>query len=208
MVSESRKPLKMLFDLLLKHEKARISATNYDEIGLGTLNYFCLKFQLVPFLLHKQDVGRIFLFATKDSDDRKAARKGLTFDKFEQVLFLVAVKGKKTLNRIIEKRKKKEKRMQAFLNAQKSAGGNHFEANEVEESSSEEESEEEEPTLQDEYLFNAEDVTDLTLREVMGFLRLPNDKAAMEERYKEAMESKNTKPRNLLVKELKETLVE
>jgi hypothetical protein len=38
------------------------------------------------------------------------------------------------LNKIIEKRKKKEERIQAFLNAQKSAGGNHFEAQDVSDS--------------------------------------------------------------------------
>ena len=48
--------------------------------------------------------------------------------------------------------------MQAFLNAQKSQGGNHFEAEDVSESSESESEEEEKPTLQDEYLFNAEDV--------------------------------------------------
>lgn len=45
-----------------------------------------------------------------------------------EVIFLISTKAKKMLNKMIEKRKKKEKKMQAFLNAQKSAGGNHFEA--------------------------------------------------------------------------------
>ena len=70
--------------------------------------------------------------------------------------------------------------MQSFLNAQKSAGGNHFEAQDVDDSSSEEQSEEDEkPTLQDEYLFNAEDVEPQTLEEVITFLRLPSDKQDM-----------------------------
>jgi hypothetical protein len=47
------------------------------------------------------------------------------------VLFLIAIKAKKTLNKLVEKRKKKEKKMLAFLNAQKSAGGNHYEAQSV-----------------------------------------------------------------------------
>jgi len=35
------------------------------------------------------------------------------------------------LNKVIEKRKKKEKKIQAFLNAKKSNDGNHYEADEV-----------------------------------------------------------------------------
>lgn len=54
------------------------------------------------------------------------------------------------LNKIIEKQKRKEKRMEAFLNAQKSSEGNHFEAGEVEDDeSSENDSGDEKPTLQD-----------------------------------------------------------
>jgi hypothetical protein len=103
---------------------------------VGTLNYFCLKFKVIPFMLQKQDVNKIYMYAIKESEDRK--RKGIDFEKFQEVLFLIAIKAKKTLNKMIEKRKKKDKKMQAYLNAQKSGSGNHFEAQSVEESSSSE----------------------------------------------------------------------
>jgi hypothetical protein len=75
-------------------------------------------------MLQKQDVNKIYNYALKESEDKK--RKGINAEKFEEVLFLIAIKAKKTLNKLVEKKKKKEKRMQAFLNAQKSAGGNYF----------------------------------------------------------------------------------
>jgi hypothetical protein len=53
-----------------------------------------------------------------------------------EVLFLIATKAKKMLNKMIEKRRKKEEKIQAFLNAQKSEGGNHFEAKDVSDSES------------------------------------------------------------------------
>ncbi len=73
--SEKRQSLKLLFDLLLKYEKSKISATNYDEIGMGTLNYFCIKFKIIPFMLQKQDVNKIYTYAIKESEDKK--RKGI-----------------------------------------------------------------------------------------------------------------------------------
>jgi hypothetical protein len=125
------------------------------------------------------------------------------------VVFLISTKAKKMLNKMIEKRKKKEKKIQSFLNAQKSAGGNHFEAEDVSDSSSSESesSEEEKPTLQDDYLFNAEDVSQETLSEVFAFLRLPRDKQMMEERYKEALEVKTSRPKKEVIREIKESLL-
>jgi hypothetical protein len=116
----------LLFELLLKYEKSKISATNYDEIGLNTLNFFCLKFQIVPFMLKKQDVNKIYMFATKENEEKKGNKKGINEDKFLEIIFLISVKAKKILNKLSEKQKKKEKKMQAFLNAKKSAGGNHY----------------------------------------------------------------------------------
>ena len=77
-------------------------------------------------MLQKQDVQKVFAYATKGDEDKKVNRKGINFEKFIEVIFLIATKAKKMLNKIIEKRRKKEERMQSFLNAQKSAGGNHF----------------------------------------------------------------------------------
>ena len=133
-LSENKKSLRLLFDLLLKYEKSKISATNYDEIGLGTLNFFSLKFKIVPFMLQKQDISKVFAYATRGEEDKKANRKGIHFDKFVEVIFLIATKAKKMLNKMISKKKKKEDRIQAFLNAQKSSGGNHFETQEMSES--------------------------------------------------------------------------
>ena len=85
-------------------------------------------------MLHKQDINKIFMYATKGEDDRKANRKGITFQRFQEAIFLIATKAKKMLNRMWQKRKKRELKMQAFLNAQKSSGGNHFEAHDVSDS--------------------------------------------------------------------------
>jgi len=74
---------------------------------LSTLNFFCLKFKLVPALLQKMDVNKIYLFATKDEEDKKSSRKGINCQKFEEVIFLMSVKAKKLLNKLSEKRKKK-----------------------------------------------------------------------------------------------------
>jgi len=45
---------------------------------------------------------------------------------------LISTKAKKLLNKLAEKRKKKEKKIQAFLNAKKSNQGNHYETNDPE----------------------------------------------------------------------------
>ena len=74
---------------------------------MPTLNFFALKFQLVPFMLQKTDVNKIFMFAIKNDEDKKNSRKGINFQKFMEVMFLIATKAKKMLNKIIEKRKKK-----------------------------------------------------------------------------------------------------
>ena len=46
-----RKALHLLFDLLVKHEKSKISATDKNEISHNTFNFFALKFKIVPFML-------------------------------------------------------------------------------------------------------------------------------------------------------------
>lgn len=89
-------------------------------------------------MLQKKDLGNIFLYATKDPEDKKSNHKGIDYEKFEEVIFLISIKAKKMLNKIVEKQKKKEKRMQAFLNAQKSSDGNHYEAGEVQDDESSE----------------------------------------------------------------------
>ena len=60
--------------------------------------------------------------------------------------------------------------------------------------------------LQKEYLFNASGVDEDTMKELFMFLRLPRDKLSMEERYKQAVESKNNKPRNVAIRQLKASL--
>jgi len=74
---------------------------------MATLNFFALKFQIVPFLLQKTDVNKIFHYAIKNDEEKKSSRKGINFDKFIEVIFLIATKGKKILNKIITKRRKK-----------------------------------------------------------------------------------------------------
>ncbi len=44
---------------------------------MGTLNFFCLKFKIIPFMLQKQDVAKIFNFATKEDQEKKVSRKGI-----------------------------------------------------------------------------------------------------------------------------------
>ena len=58
----------------------------------------------MPFMLQKQDVSKIFIYATKDDEDKKSSRKGISFAKFQEVIFLIATKAKKMLNKMIEKR--------------------------------------------------------------------------------------------------------
>jgi len=62
-------------------------------------------------MLQKKDLGNIFLYATKDPEDKKSNHKGIDYEKFEEVIFLISIKAKKMLNKIVEKQKKKEKRM-------------------------------------------------------------------------------------------------
>ena len=68
---------------------------------MATLNFFSLKFRITPFMLQKQDISKIFMFATKGDEDKKSNRKGINFDKFLEILFLIATKAKRTLNKII-----------------------------------------------------------------------------------------------------------
>ena len=109
--------MRYLFNLLLKHEKSKISSTKFDEIGINTLHYFALKFLLVPFLVEKNTLVKIFNYIMKDKEKKlsesgiketpepgmsppKAKSPGLDFNDFHQVLFLMAVKSKKVLNKI------------------------------------------------------------------------------------------------------------
>jgi hypothetical protein len=78
-LADHKKSVKLLFDLLLKYEKSKISATNYDEIGMGTLNFFALKFRITPFMIQKQDITKIFMYATKGDEDKKVSRKGINY---------------------------------------------------------------------------------------------------------------------------------
>lgn len=55
-------------------------------------------------------------------------------------------------------------------------------------------------SVTDEYLFNAEGVTAETVDQMLKFLNLPRDKISMDERYRQVMEDKSVKPKNLLIK--------
>lgn len=46
---------------------------------MSTLNFFALKFQIVPFMLQKTDVNKIFMFAIKNEEDKKNSKKGINF---------------------------------------------------------------------------------------------------------------------------------
>ena len=74
---------------------------------MATLTFFALKFKIMPFMLQKQDISKIFMFATKHEEEKKINRKGINFEKFVEVIFLIATKAKKMLNKMIEKRRKK-----------------------------------------------------------------------------------------------------
>lgn len=56
-------------------------------------------------MLQKQDVNKIYMYALKQSEDKK--KKGIDFEKFQEVLFLISVKAKKLLNKLAQKQKKK-----------------------------------------------------------------------------------------------------
>lgn len=61
-------------------------------------------------------------------------------------------------------------------------------------------------SLTDDYLFNAEGVTGETVEQMLKFFNLPRDKLSMDERYRQVIEEKNSKPKNILIKELKSNL--
>lgn len=61
--------LKVVFDLLLKYEKSKISATNYNEISNNTLNMFLVKFRLVPVLVTKNTVSQVYRSFLKEEAD-------------------------------------------------------------------------------------------------------------------------------------------
>ena len=52
--------LKVVFDLLLKYEKSKISTTSYNEISNNTLNMFMVKFRIVPVLVTKNTVSQAY----------------------------------------------------------------------------------------------------------------------------------------------------
>jgi hypothetical protein len=58
--------------------------------------------------------------------------------------------------------------------------------------------------LSEEYLFDTEGVTQETIRQFMIFLKLPDDKLSVDKRFREAIESKNSKPARIMRKELRE----
>lgn len=61
-------------------------------------------------------------------------------------------------------------------------------------------------SVTDEYLFNTDNVSAETVDQMLKFLNLPKDRLSMDERYRQAMEDKGTKPKNILIKELKSSL--
>ena len=54
------------------------------------------------------DVHKIFNHVVKNEEDRKASKRGINFERFSEVLFLIATKGKKLLNKLSRKRVKME----------------------------------------------------------------------------------------------------
>jgi hypothetical protein len=85
--------MKIVFDLLLKYEKSKISATNYNEISNSTFN-----------MVSKNTVSQVFRSFLKEeiTEERKGVF-GLDFTRFKEALFKICIKSKEVLNSIIEK---------------------------------------------------------------------------------------------------------
>jgi hypothetical protein len=96
--------MKIVFDLLLKYEKSKISATNYNEISNSTFNMFMVKFRIVPIMVSKNTVSQVFRSFLKEeiTEERKGVF-GLDFTRFKEALFKICIKSKEVLNSIIEK---------------------------------------------------------------------------------------------------------
>lgn len=71
--------LQYLFELLLKYEKSKISATNLDEISLNTLHFFTLKFRIMPFMLEKNALTKIFKAVCKNN----ISITGINYNQFQ-----------------------------------------------------------------------------------------------------------------------------
>lgn len=95
-LQEYRPRLRLVFDLLLRYEKSKVSLTGPDEIGFNTLNFFALRTYVAPFLLPKNSLALLFRSSVRGPTETKA---GLGFIQFEELLFKVAVKAKDILNR-------------------------------------------------------------------------------------------------------------
>lgn len=126
---------------------------------------------------------------------------GVTFKAFKETLFRIAVKAKDMLNQIVNKRK--ELSSQKGGKSKLVSQGNDFE---LEQNSLDSPSKLnisfslKKSSLTDEYLFNAEGVTPNTIDQLMKFLNLPRDKLSMDEKFRQLMEEKNAKPKNILIK--------
>ena len=55
-----RNGLKLMFDLLVKYEKGKISTTGQGEIGLNTFQFFTLRSRVVPLIVSKNVQGILF----------------------------------------------------------------------------------------------------------------------------------------------------
>lgn len=68
----------LLFELLVKYEKSKISMTQKQQISQGTFNYFALKFGIVPNVLEKNVLGKIMISIWKND----VGTKGMGYRQF------------------------------------------------------------------------------------------------------------------------------
>jgi hypothetical protein len=181
-LQEYRPRLRLVFDLLLRYEKSKVSLTGPDEIGFNTLNFLALRTYMAPFLLPKNSLALLFRSSVRGPNETKA---GLGFAQFEELLFKVAVKGKDILNRHKNDPPPQPEEPDPELSSLKSSP----------------EHDRKKKSITDEYALDAFGVEPSTLKRLMDFIVLPYDKKEAEERFRSMLENTNSLPTPVVLRE-------
>jgi hypothetical protein len=160
-----RQGLKFIFDLLVKYEKSKVSTTGVSEIGLNTLNFYCLRSKITPLFVSKTAIAMMSRATLK-----KAAINGIDFSSFEELIFKIIVKGKVLLN------SRKSDPDNEDFEMEESGMPSHLSSPDFESPLKK--------NLTDEYSLDANGVTVFTVRRMMEFLELPSDKPEAEEKFR------------------------
>lgn len=186
--------LKGLFEFLIKTTFLSITERKHNnEVIMERWHYFNYAFQLNPLIIGVKEVQNIFRAVTKDKQIRKEYYLGMNFEEFQQALLRIAIKHKTVFNKIAEKIKD-ETMTDKEINSVIQKDIEEKEKNEFDEPKDynirnllvEDDIRKE---VLDDY-GDISKVTPQTMKGLIYYLKVPKEKKAQEERFREIVAQK------------------